>query len=1594
MAYTMAQAIGLGLPMAGASDYSPPQATPVSTPMPAPSPVQAQGGNVQNIGGSLYYVDTGDGTAAQAQAAMQAAAPGVNLGTSPLVPTRGATQEQRWDVSQWVTPEVRALQPAVEPTKPYILAPQAAQLTPLSMITPMAQSQFTMPLTMSAMVGLNPSPSTSAQPKQQLQSLQDIQNSVASKMGVPLATVQEKWDVKDKGTGKTLAQQYQDFVDANERKTTSVSAAVGLPAIVPMKTTVQGGVQTVGLAVPLPDLKETDTIEATFPGEAKKSMTVGEYRAEVSQRRDDFIAKHPEAVVYDNGQKWVGLTSSFVDLKKNNPDATITETKPDGTTSTILASSMPNSVVMSKMMDGSTFEIATQDKVVPIVTSKYNLPPVETRITTGGQDMVWNRLTKEYKMVSPQGTYKLDTEESDWLKGMVSDVLSKGADTAGKFSDVIVRPAAELIGGKELVAKNIGAIQEGTRLDIKGISSEIAKIVQPSVSVKILEDPLYQRMEAAKYKLPVGDQNIISKLAGTSDITVLGSRAGGQIEIDAGGGKTRLANIGDLYAKKEQYIEEAKKLEGPFGIAKLGVDIEGSAQRVEKQGALGSALAGATEYYIKTNYPGLGTPFATETSKLARGVGDVLGGPTAFGARTGAQAVEAGYQFATGGLEQSMRWRERIAQGAKAAGMEYGAEGGTLSGLTVPGAIKETLVPGSVFGFTSTPGAHYTGSLRKQLEGARESASGATMQAGVTGALYAGLGAVGAKAKASAEAAKATATITGTAPKLDLGTKILMSTPLGISGVTSGTQLASGAPPEKIIGAFLGPQLVSGVASTVQTSAPGLSKIPGKIQEIVAPKVKEIIKWDTWGETPQVSTFKIKQPSKTEFKIEGGEVKEVPVGTPDKVKVVTVARTGGEIEGYSAKTGRSLGSRGEAEFVSTSKMTSRDLTDTENLLGTVGGENIKPAGVASGTTVTYTTLPGRAGVKIYDTTETPLNLFGKEPGVWRDPMSSPWVEPKANAPLGLFYDTTATTLKPIKIAYDVSSIPGAPGGMQRVTAGSESQYISYPGVDGKAFSVKTGGGFKGIETDFWKFDAATGLLKPVGTKQLSLTGPERLYPELYGPVELQTSGTKGAPVPTGFTGIRSFIAKQGIGSGEYVTGEAGTIEPSTLPARQGYGLSLQERGKPTIYAGVESKGIPTLPSSVPKDNLGYLDLPWIGGRPTKSTALNIPGIGWGRSDTVISAGPEVGQRPLGLFYPSETGQTPLGLFYPSDTVPPVTTKAPTITPTTPSPIGDVLVKAGGQVQVLKTETRLAPQQTTQLTQPTELTGVAAALTTAMPVQQAYAPQSSAQIELPQLSASMFAPAIQVFAPAQLKYATAEKVAGGIEITKMPEPTQIYIPKLKSLENVLPGIQIQQPRYMPAEGITLEKTLPGITVTLPPIGKTTTTQPTDIVPGILVPQPPIQGIKIEPPPEPPTKVVEKIVPPEEPKTGRPYLPPVFGGGGGAPQSATSPSFASGLAPRPLSRKKKSEAYASLLNVMRAQIAGYKGVSAPTYQSYTSELNLPTLEQMQGKVGKTFDFAPKINVFTQGLASVRIGTPKLTMGNMLRVDNMRKGWTRRR
>jgi hypothetical protein len=949
-----------------------------------------------------------------------------------------------------------------------------------------------------------------------------------------------------------------------------------------------------------------------------------------------------------------------------------------------------------------------------------------------------------------------------------------------------------------------------------------------------------------------------------------------------------------------------------------------------------------------------------------------------------------------------MRWRERIAQGAKAAGMEYGAEGGTLSGLTVPGAIKETLVPGSVFGFTSTPGAHYTGSLRKQLEGVRESASGATMQAGVTGALYAGLGAVGAKAKASAEAAKATATITGTAPKLDLGTKILMSTPLGISGVTSGTQLASGAPPEKIIGAFLGPQLVSGVASTVQTSAPGLSKIPGKIQEIVAPKVKEIIKWDTWGETPQVSTFKIKQPSTTEFKVEGGEVKKVETSAPDKVKVVTVARTKGVIEGFSEKTGRPLGSRGEAEFVSTSKMTSRDLTDTENLLGTVGGENIKPVGVASGTTVTYTTLLGRPGVKVYSTTEEPLGLFG----------GSPWAEPKGNEPLGLFYNRNAapTPIKPISVYYP---------DQQRVTAGSESQYISYPGVNGKAFSVKTGSGFKGIETDFWKFDAATGLLKPVGTKELALTGPLRMNPELGATTMLSTVGsgvTVGEPIvssgigtkigtPYGIitskvqqgdmTGTKSTITK--VGSGEFLTGDyqrtaGGTQVSGDVPARAGYGLSLQEGGKPTIYAGVESKGTPTLPSSVPKDNLGYLDLPWIGGRPTKSTALNIPTIGWGRSNTVISAGPEGGQRPLGLFYP-ETGQTPLGRFYPSDTVPPVTTKAPTITPSAPSPIGDVLVKAGGQVQVLKTETRLAPQQTTQLTQPTELTGVTAALTTAMPVQQAYAPQSSAQIELPKLSASMFAPAIQVFAPAELKYATAEKVAGGIETTKMSEPTQIYIPKLKSLEDVLPGIQIQQPRYMPAEGITLEKTLPGITVTLPPIGKTTTTQPTDIIPGILVPQPPIQGIKIEPPPEPPIKVVEKIVPPEEPKTGRPYIPPLFGGGG-TPQSATSPSFASGLAPRPLSRKKKSEAYASLLNVMRAQIAGYKGVSAPTYQSYTSELNLPTLEQMQGKVGKTFDFAPKVNVFTQGLASVRIGTPKLTMGNMLRVDNMRKGWTRRR
>jgi|GEM_PF-6162868 len=55
----------------------------------------------------------------------------------------------------------------------------------------------------------------------QMQSQEDIQRSVAEKMGVPYATVAENWNKKDTYTGKTLQEQYQDFLFSPKKQSST-----------------------------------------------------------------------------------------------------------------------------------------------------------------------------------------------------------------------------------------------------------------------------------------------------------------------------------------------------------------------------------------------------------------------------------------------------------------------------------------------------------------------------------------------------------------------------------------------------------------------------------------------------------------------------------------------------------------------------------------------------------------------------------------------------------------------------------------------------------------------------------------------------------------------------------------------------------------------------------------------------------------------------------------------------------------------------------------------------------------------------------------------------------------------------------------------------------------------------------------------------------------------------------------------------------------------------------------------------------------------------------------------------------------------------
>lgn len=1538
MAYTMAQATGLGLPMTGASDYrspSTPQMPSQSTPTPVSSPAQAAGGSIRNIGGALYYEDTGSGTASQAQQAMQQAAPGVNLSVGTTVSQRGGTVSQRWDASQYLTPTQReTLAPL--PTAPIQLTP-LKQITPTLQTTPAAFQFPQLPQVGLAYAVGQPGQTALYKETKQLTTLSEDDKRILRGSSPELDPTLKNINDSPGLVKMVLDAREARGADLTTGETTTGVAAAASALGVP-KTTSEN-------VLPLPNMKEADIIDVTFPGEKSKSMTVGEYRTELASERASFLESHPVAKVYDDGQKWVGLTGNFVDLKKT-PGATVTETLPDGTVASVPATDISNDEILAKMAKGSEFKIETPATTITREDALPSFIPRYSIVNTAGTKMVWDADAKEYKAISPQGTFKMATEESDWLKGLVGNVLTTGSGVVGAVSDVTVKPVAELIGGKSIVAQNLGRMSEEVKSDIKSISTESAKIFEPSVSVKMVDDPLLQRMEAAKYKLEVGPASPISKFVGASEITLLGSKAGGPIYMKTPDGQ-RLATTGDLYAKREQYIEEGKKLEGPFGLAKLGVDIEGAAQRVEKTGVLGDALARGTEDYIKTNIPLItvipeGRQLITDMSKFSKGVGDLLAGPTAFGARTGAQTVEAGYQFATGGLEQGMRWRERISQGAKAAGMQYGAEGGSVVGLTVPGIIIEKIAPGTLSG----PGTgHYTGSLRKQLEGERTDATGATLQAGITGGLYSGLGALSAYAK-PAEGVAATGI-----------KKYALSLPLGISGVSSGTQLLQGAPAEKVIGAFLGPQVVSGIGTAIQTTQPGLVKLAGdvktKIGDIVAPKVRETIKWDPFGEQPDVSTFKIDRPPKVEFKVEGGEVKRVETPQSD-TRVVTSARTKGTVEKYSADTGRYLGESGKAEYLSSSDMTSRKLSPFETKLGTIGGEEITPAGVATGTTITKTTLSGRPGVKIFDTTESPLGLFYPETAPTQKPLGLFYPQGAEQKPLGLFYDTP--DLRPIRVL--------SPGGAEKITMGTESQYISFPGT-----SVKTGAGIKGIETDFWRFDPATGLLQPAGTKALSLTGWQRMYSELgTAQMQLQTTGAGNVPVPEGFTGVKSLVSRLAPGQqipevGTYTTGEAGTVVSGAQP-RSGYGLMLAEPGKPTIVAGVESSGMPILPSSIPKGSIpGIADIRYASLGGLKS----IPKISWSgaptvTTDSMVIAGPEVGQRPLGLFYPSETL--------------PVATS----TPSTISSSGIMAPVGRGEAQIQLTKTEPLSTLTTTLTQPTEFASTAAGISMMAPQTQVFMP-TRAVVAPPAMSATMTAPAIQIFAPPPILSVSAERTTPGVSINSQSEMMAplISIPRVKQIEDVLPGIQIQQQVTQPGEMVSLERTLPGITYAPPKVmEQIAIKQPQDIVPGITITQPPSEAIKIKPSEDIIIGKKDEAKPPQQPGTGFPGIPPIGGGMGGGMMPL---GFGGGRSP--LVRKRKTEAYASLLNVMRSQVAGYKGTSLPTYQSYTSELNLPTMEQLQGKVGKTFDFAPKVNPFRgTALTPTKMGTPKLTMGNMLK------------
>ena len=433
---------------------------------------------------------------------------------------------------------------------------------------------------------------------------------------------------------------------------------------------------------------------------------------------------------------------------------------------------------------GLTFEFTGIKPTTP--NDRYVFSPITKRwidINDGKNNrIIYDRETKQYSVATPQGTFKMATEESEYLKGLV-----KGA--YGIQSDVY-----EKITGQKI-----------NKADIEQASTEISKFFQPSVSVGILNDEVLQRMEASKTKLPLGDENIFAKLAGASDITILGTKAGGPIEINVGG-KTKRADIGDVYAGERKYIEEGKALEGPFGLAKIGFDPEGTARKLEGRGLLGNAGA--------------------------------------FTTRTGVAAVEAGYQFATGNLEQSGRWREQIAQGAKAAGMEYGAEGGNMRGLSIiasnpiQGTLQAKLFPQTVFGFESTPGGHYTGSLRKQLEGAKASATEATWQAGTTGAVYAGLGVLGTNVATDTKLAQ-----TAVANKIPVAPSLwtkLAPLPMSYSLTSAAGQVWQGAPLEKVFGSFLGPQVVSGFASTAQAAGPGIQKIPGQVKTVVA-RAKDII---------------------------------------------------------------------------------------------------------------------------------------------------------------------------------------------------------------------------------------------------------------------------------------------------------------------------------------------------------------------------------------------------------------------------------------------------------------------------------------------------------------------------------------------------------------------------------------------------------------------------------------------------------------------------------------------------------------------------------------------------------------------------------